>query len=161
MIKTAKQQTKTESVATRMYKVPVVSVRMVREKIIKLPKDVCGDAEDSAIVVKSMIGDFDREALVAIFVNARNHILAVHVASIGGSSQCLVETAPIMRAALLACATGIVIGHNHPSGDPTPSHQDVRATQSIAAAAALLGIRFLDHVIVTSGDAYRQINWID
>jgi DNA repair protein RadC len=100
-------------------------------------------------LVRGRVGAAEREHFLAIALDAKNRPVAELVIGLGGLSQCPVEPADVFRALLREAAAGVVFAHNHPSGDPSPSADDLRLTERLAAAGELLGIRVLDHVIVT------------
>jgi DNA repair protein RadC len=97
-----------------------------------------------------MLGFTDREHFAALFLNSIHGITGAHVVSIGGQQGIgTIEPRTVFRAAISACAAALIISHNHPSGDPTPSSPDVATTAHLMAAGKLLGIPVLDHIIVT------------
>ncbi len=92
----------------------------------------------------------DREHFAAIYLDAKNVPLAWRVIAIGTLSGCLVHPREVFRPGLIVGAAAIVVIHNHPSGELTPSSEDLKVTQRLAAAGELLGIRVLDHLILGS-----------
>jgi DNA repair protein RadC len=84
-------------------------------------------------------------------LSTRNDVLAYHELSRGTTNAAMVHPREVFKVALLANATAIVIGHNHPSGDPTPSPEDIDITARLEAAGVLMGIQLFDHVIVVPG----------
>lgn len=90
----------------------------------------------------------DVEQLIAILLDARSRPRSETVIARGGMAACPVHPADAFRAAIREAASGIVFVHNHPSGDPSPSPEDIDLTERFVQAGALLGIRVLDHVIV-------------
>lgn len=91
-----------------------------------------------------------QEHFVVLIVNARNQVLYRHNVHIGTVSTCHANPADILRAAILTpAARGIVLVHNHPSGNAQPSVEDNAITERIVCAASLLGFEVLDHVILT------------
>lgn len=95
------------------------------------------------------IRDMSREYMVALYLNARHELLDMQTVAIGKLNLLIVEPRDIlMKACELPCGY-IVLTHNHPSGDPTPSSEDIEWTKKMTTAATLLGISLLDHVIVT------------
>ena len=81
-------------------------------------------------------------------LNRRNHCLGRHLMTIGTASACLVHPREVFRVACLASASGIVICHNHPSGDPSPSAADIQITRQLREASRIVDIELLDHVIL-------------
>jgi DNA repair protein RadC len=98
--------------------------------------------------------DTDREHFVLLALNAQNHIVGYKVVSTGGAAASIVDPKTLFRDALLLGAVSLILAHNHPSGDPAPSREDIRLTRQLADAGKLLEIRLHDHVIVGTGDAY-------
>jgi DNA repair protein RadC len=88
------------------------------------------------------------ERFLAIPLDARNRPLGEIVIAVGGLVQCPVAPADVYRALLREAASGVIFAHNHPSGEPTPSQDDIALTERLALAGELLGVRVLDHVIV-------------
>lgn len=91
--------------------------------------------------------DPERENLVTVFLNTRRRILGHHYTTTGTTDMLLAEPSSVFRPALLAGARAIVIGHNHPSGDPTPSEADIRVTRDFIRAGQILKVELLDHLI--------------
>ncbi|HEX5135343.1 MAG TPA: JAB domain-containing protein [Planctomycetota bacterium] len=87
---------------------------------------------------------------------ARHRVMKEQVVSIGSLTTSIVHPREVFRPAIREAAGAIVLVHNHPSGDPRPSDEDVAVTQRLSHAAELLGIRVLDHVIVGDG-AYASM----
>ena len=95
----------------------------------------------------------DAECFVVLLVNTRRRIIGHTLVSIGTLDTILVHPREVFRVAIIACAAAIVVMHNHPSGDPSPSEADIKVTRDLIRAGQLLKIDVLDHVIV--GDASR------
>jgi len=92
--------------------------------------------------------DAAQERFAIVLLDGRQRILREEVISLGTLTASLVHPREVFRPALRACAAALILVHNHPSGDPTPSPEDREVTDRLAAAGELLGIRVLDHVIV-------------
>lgn len=90
----------------------------------------------------------DKEHLVALLANTRYRVTGYHIVAIGTLNECTAHPREILRAAVVAGAYAIVLVHNHPSGDPSPSEADRRLTRRVADSADLLQIRLIDHVVV-------------
>ena len=98
--------------------------------------------------------DGTQERTGALYLNARNRLIRDDPEIYRGTlDRAVVEPREILKRALLANAAGIVLYHNHPSGDPTPSREDREFTRRLASAAEAVGVRLLDHVVVGSGGA--------
>jgi DNA repair protein RadC len=96
-------------------------------------------------------GEDVQEQTGALFLNARNRLLR-HDPDIyrGTLDRAVVEPREILKRALLCNAAGVIVYHNHPSGDPAPSREDREFTRRLASAADLLGVRLLDHLVVSA-----------
>ncbi len=134
-----------------LQKIPVYEVRLVQaRRSLKLAEPTVSDANLAAKTLHCMLGLTDREHFAALFVNGMHAITGAHVVAIGAQQGIgTIEPRTVFRAAIAACAAAIIVGHNHPSGDPTPSEQDLATTKHLMEAGKLLGIPLLDHVIVT------------
>ncbi len=88
------------------------------------------------------------ECFVTLMLNTRRRIKGHHLVSIGTLDTILVHSREVFRAAIIGAASAVVLLHNHPGGDPTPSDADIKATRDLIRAGQLLKIEVLDHVIV-------------
>lgn len=93
-----------------------------------------------------------QEQFIVIPLNRKNHPLGRFTVSIGTASSALVHPREVFRPAILAGATAIIVAHNHPSGDPTPSRADIQVTRKLREAAKIMDIDFLDHLIAGHKD---------
>lgn len=138
-----------------MNRIEVVKVQVVREKIMYYEGSKCiRSPKDAADILREYIGNEDREHFVIMMLSTKNTINAIHTTSIGSLSSAIVHPREVFKAAVLANASSIVLGHNHPSGDPTPSPEDIEATKRLSNAGDLMGIDVLDHVIIGDGRFY-------
>lgn len=83
-----------------------------------------------------------------MLLSTRNHVLKTCQVYVGNLSSSVVRPAEVFREAIRENAASIIVAHNHPSGDPTPSNDDVRVTRDIVAAGRLLDIDVLDHLLI-------------
>lgn len=140
--------------------VPVYDVRLVKRRGLRISDANVPDGQVAARVIQSLISDTDREHFVAVFLDGRHNVTGTHVIAIGGQHGIgTIEARTVFRAAIAACASAIVLGHNHPSGDPTPSNEDWNCTRNLVEASKVLGIPIVDHVIVTKDHA-RQYSMV-
>lgn len=93
-------------------------------------------------------GSVDQEVMGALFLDIRNHLISDRELFRGTLSRALVEPRAILKEALLCSASGFILFHTHPSGNPAPSAEDLDFTERLADAAKLLGVRLLDHMIL-------------
>jgi DNA repair protein RadC len=99
---------------------------------------------------------FEREELHTLQLNAKNRVLSETTAYVGNVSASLVRVGELFRDAIRLDASGIILVHNHPSGDPTPSPDDLHLTAEAMAAGRLLDVDVLDHIIV-AGDQWVSL----
>ena len=130
---------------TRIYRFEVVRKAL---NVASLPDRIVRSSMDVAAVVRAAIGNIDHEVFVVLHLDAKNRIRGVHEAGRGSRTACFVDPVEVFRAAVIAGATSIVLAHNHPSGDPTPSSEDLAITRKLDEGARFLGIRVLDHVVI-------------
>ncbi len=112
--------------------------------------------EDVYEFVKDM-RELRKEKLRGLYLNARNHVIYKEDISIGTQTANLVSVSDILRPAIEYAAVGVIIVHNHPSGDPDPSDEDIEITKKVVEATKLFDITLLDHVIVGK-DGFRSLN---
>lgn len=98
--------------------------------------------------------DTDSEHFVILFLNRNNIIMSYQVLSTGGTIGTIVDPKKLFKSALLAGAKGLILSHNHPSGNLSPSSADKNITQKINSASKLLEIAVLDHIIYTESDYF-------
>ena len=96
------------------------------------------------------------EQFMVMYLNRANKIIGVYKASVGGITSTVVDVRLILGVALKTVATGIILAHNHPSGNLTPSRSDQEITSRIKAAGQLMDISVLDHIILAQGDSYKS-----
>jgi DNA repair protein RadC len=133
---------------------PVVRVRLIRETTISQVQ--LSSPEDAMTTCEEFLAEEDRENLIVLMLSAKNDLLGIHTASIGNLTSAIVTPREVFKAAILANAASIIIAHNHPSGDPEPSAEDIEVTKVIKASGELLGIPLCDHIIV--GERGRSVS---
>lgn len=104
----------------------------------------------------------DRETLIVMCLDARRTLITACRVAIGGVDYVSCEPKLVFRPAVECDAMYILIAHNHPSGNPTPSQADIETTRLIEAGAMILGIGYIDHLVLASSGRYRSIaeyNW--
>ena len=118
--------------------------RLGHSIIIRSPRDAADHVMDELRYLK-------KEHFLCLFLNTKNHVIARETISIGTLNAALVHPREVFRAAMKHNSASIICVHNHPSGDPTPSSEDISLTKRLAEAGQLVGIELLDHVIVGDG----------
>ena len=92
-----------------------------------------------------------KEYFLALHLDGKNKIICVDVVSIGSLNQSIVHPREVFKTALLSSAAAAILIHQHPSGDPAPSREDIAITKRLIEAGELLGIKILDHIIIGNG----------
>ncbi|MBU1698950.1 MAG: DNA repair protein RadC [Candidatus Eisenbacteria bacterium] len=108
--------------------------------------------QDVAKAFREAIGKESREVFIVFLLSARHTVRYVYVVSIGTLDSSLVHPREVFAEAVKRRAAAFIVAHNHPSGDPSPSPDDVRTTERLKRAGELLGIQLLDHVILGDAD---------
>lgn len=139
--------------ARRLASIVAVAERMLAPP--QLPSRVDG-AADVAAYFRPLLAGQAAESFWMLMLDARGRPIAAHQIALGTLTCCLVHPREVFAPAIRARAAQIVLVHNHPSGDPEPSAEDVALTERITEAGMLLGIPVVDHVVVASG-GYRSI----
>lgn len=133
------------------FEIPRYRVSVVRETGYHVDHVRVRTASDVYDLLRQHFTGLDRESFVVILLDTQNQIRGLEVVSVGTLDASLVHPRETFRLAVKEGAASIIIAHNHPSGDPTPSAEDRSVTRQLRSAGELLGIDVLDHVIVGEG----------
>lgn len=120
--------------------------RLMREELADRPR--VSNPEDIARLVQLEMSVLEQEQLRVFLLDTRNRVIAIRTLYTGSLNQSTVRTAEVFKAAIRENAAAIAVVHNHPSGDPSPSPEDVRVTRDLVEAGKLLDVEVLDHLIV-------------
>jgi DNA repair protein RadC len=144
--------------STRLYTIPGFRIELVREPGVKLAeRPRLTDPASCVPVLAQYIGDADREVFVVAMLTIRHRLLGLHTVCVGCLTSTLVHPREVFKPAILAGSAAIVVAHNHPSGDPEPSADDIALTRRLAAAGQLLGIEILDHLVLGEGGHFVSL----
>ena len=124
-----------------------VSVRLAKERVSE--RILLNSSNAAADYLQKSIGREQKEHFVALYLNSRNLLIYDETISIGIINANLVHPREVFKPAIQHLATQMIVGHNHPSGDPIASPEDVALTRRLAEAAKIIGIELLDHIVVT------------
>ena len=134
--------------------VPRFRLSLVREAESTYRSDLLDRPESvAAWLWQEIYHDAPQEQMSAVFVDVRNRLIGYQVAYVGTIARAACEPRAILTAGLLCNATGFILAHNHPSGDPSASAEDLSFTRRMAEAGELVGVKLLDHMII--GDSAR------
>ena len=103
---------------------------------------------DAAQIISLFLSSLDHEELWVIQLNTRNKVMSLTKLYVGSTNSSMVRVGEVFRQAIIENAQSIILCHNHPSGDPTPSTEDVTLTRAVVQAGKLLDIELLDHIII-------------
>ena len=136
------------------------TVGAIREIISRINTAAAGQrrqirsSDDSRAVLRPVLCNLDHEEVWALLLDRANHVISCRRMSSGTVSSCVFDVRSIVMAAVAASASGIIVAHNHPSGNPTPSQADIKQTRCLRDAAALFDISILDHLVITSDKCF-------
>lgn len=112
------------------------------------------DPESVWDFLRGEIAEKANEDFYGLYLDSKNRLIRRVLLSRGGMTSLVIQPGDILRHALRLNASGLILAHNHPSGDTSPSHEDRKSTEQIAKAAGLMGVRLLDHVIIGRQEFY-------
>jgi len=112
--------------------------------VVKSPRDVEG-------LLSAKFRFEERERFYALLLTTKNALIGLEEVSVGSLNSSIVHPREVFRQAIRHSAAAIIVAHNHPSGDPTPSREDVEVTRRLAEAGRIVGIEVLDHIIFGNG----------
>lgn len=101
-----------------------------------------------------------QEHFIMLALNTKNAVIGIHTVHIGSLNISVVHPRDVFQRAILNNAGAIMVLHNHPSGDPTPSNEDIEVTRRLIDAGEILGIDVLDHIIIGGGDPDIDTNYV-
>lgn len=123
----------------------------VREDVAAyLPPDRRYTSPEQISQIFSFLISESKEYFFTMHMDGKNRISCIDCVSVGSLNQSIVHPREVFKTALLSSAAALILVHNHPTGDPSPSSEDITITRRLKEAGELLGIRVLDHVIVGS-----------
>jgi DNA repair protein RadC len=117
------------------------------------------DPDSAYSILAPLLEGHATERFVVVALDRKNRVMATEVLTTGSDRLCVVDPKQVFRWALLqgrSGAAGVLLGHNHPSGDPTPSYQDEEVTRNIQRAGKFIGIPLIDHIIIAGG-SFRRV----
>ena len=113
--------------------------------------------DEVATLLRGRVRGLDREHFWALALDTKNHLKRVIDVSVGSLNASIVHPRELFKDAVRASAASVIVAHNHPSGDPTPSGADVQLTRRLARAGEVLGIELLDHVVIGESGAWASL----
>lgn len=137
-------------------RISIVSIKMVREASVLYDIRKIGSPKDAVELGEKFLGDADREQLIVCCLDTKNQPTAINIVSIGSLNSSIVHPREVFKPAILSNSASIMLFHNHPSGDPAPSREDISITERIKESGRILGIELIDHIII-GNDSYCSL----
>lgn len=127
-----------------------LQVQLVREPN-KNPGPQLGDRTTTANWIRNNtdLATSDREMFICLHLNVRHHVISWEVVSMGTLTAAIVHPREVFKAAILSNAAAVIVAHNHPSGDTSPSNEDFAISDRLRRAGEILGIELIDHLVIT------------
>ena len=143
-----------------MKRINIYTVKQVKEKggLYDVESKKIKSPEDAENIIQTVL-DLNSEAVEKfgiLTLNTKNEVAGIHIISIGNLNSSIVHPREVFKAAILNNAASIILFHNHPSGDPQPSSEDVKITKRLIEAGSIMGIDVMDH-IVTGDGKYKSL----
>ncbi|AZB44994.1 DNA repair protein RadC [Bacillus sp. FJAT-42376] len=129
-------------------RVSIVSLKLVRESSVLYKERRIKSPTDAYQLLRDFLIDSDREQFIVICLDTKNQPTAINICHVGSLNSSIVHPREVMKAAILSNAASIIVGHNHPSQDPTLSREDVEVTNRLVEEGKIVGIEVIDHLIV-------------
>ena len=129
-------------------RINIVSIKMVKESSFLYQTRQILSPNDAYEMIKEQLEGLDREQFIIACLNTKNEPTNISVVSVGTLNKAIVHPREVFKTAILSNAASIMAFHNHPSGETTPSQQDIQLTNRLYEAGELLGIKLLDHLII-------------
>ena len=138
-------------------RINVISLKIVKEGSILYDVRRLSTPSEAAGLGKRFLEDLDREQVIVCCLDNKNQPVSINVVSVGPLNSSLVHPREVFKTAILSNAASIILFHNHPSGDPEPSQEDINITTRIKDAGLILGIELLDHIIIGSEELFCSL----
>lgn len=139
---------------TSAKRINIVSLKMVKEGSILYDVRKLSSPSEAAGLGRKFLDEADREQVIVCCLDNKNQPVSVNIVSMGTVNSSLVHPREVFKTAVLSNAASIILFHNHPSGDPEPSQEDINITERIKEAGKILGIELLDHIIIGSENRF-------
>lgn len=137
-------------------RVNLVSVKLIKEGSILYEPRRVSSPKYAFDLGKEFLIDSDREKLILVCLDNKNQPTSINTVSVGSLNSSIVHPREVFKVAILSNSASIIVYHNHPSGDATPSKEDINITERLKEAGKILGIELVDHIIVGSNGRYYR-----
>lgn len=131
---------------------------LTQRAFVELPVGKLCDAASVAAFYGHRFGELDHEVVLAVAIDGKNRILGEFEVARGGRHGAAVTAADVLRPVIRAAGSAFIVVHNHPSGDPTPSSEDIQMTKALRNAGLVVGVPLLDHLVIGArGGGYTSL----
>ncbi len=137
----------------------LAAIELGRRFVSLAPEErvVINSPQDVANLLMAEMAVLDQEHLKALLLNTKNEVLGIREIYVGNVNSSVVRPAEVFRPAVRENATSVIVVHNHPSGDPTPSAEDVSITRNLVEAGKMMAVEVLDHLVIGSGNRFISL----
>lgn len=144
------------------YQIDVVSLRLVKDRTLTSRAPI-SSPEDAVDFIGRDLALWDREAIIVLNCDTKNkvngaRILNMNIASQGTVNFSVTTIRELLKSAIAVNATSILLAHNHPAGDPTPSEEDITLTENLVSICNIMGIDLLDHIVVADNGTFNYFS---
>jgi len=132
---------------------------LTQRPFVELPVGKLCDAASVGAFYGARLGDFEHEVILAVAVDAKNRVRGEFEVARGGRHGAAVTAADVLRPVIRAAGSAFILVHNHPSGDPNPSSEDIQMTKALRNAGLVVGVPLLDHIVIGArGGGYVSLS---
>jgi DNA repair protein RadC len=141
------------------YRIPIYKLSLMRDGALCAERKIVTRSQDLYPILREYYARHDREEMVVVLLDAKHRIIGINSVSVGSLTLSIVHPRETFKAAIVSNCAAIILAHNHPSGDPTPSQEDRALTKRLKDAGDIIGIPVLDHLVI--GDDGRYVSFAD
>lgn len=136
-----------EKMAARIFAAVELGKRIAESQSKQYMRDCC-DLENVANYLMNKMRYYTQETVIALYLNSKNRLIAEKTVNVGSNTQSTLDIKSILKYAIQYNSVALIIAHNHPSGDPSPSTEDIRVTRKLDDACKAIEVTLHDHIIV-------------
>ncbi|MBN1057075.1 JAB domain-containing protein [Clostridium botulinum] len=129
-------------------RVNIVSLKVIKESSVLYSNRRISTPIEAVNLLRNLLEDCDREKMLVCCLNTKNEPTNISVVSIGSLNSSIVHPREVFKTAIVSNSASILIAHNHPSGNTTPSKEDINITERIKKSGEIIGIKMIDHIII-------------
>ena len=137
----------------------LAAIELGRRFVSLAPEErvVINSPQDVANLLTAEMAALEQEHLKALLLNTKNEVMGIREIYVGNVNTSVVRPAEVFRPAVRDNATAVIVAHNHPSGDPTPSDEDIAITRKLIEAGKMMAVELLDHLVIGSGNRFVSL----